>query len=189
MRGAIDRDWLALPRGPRRPSLDMRGLAAFDLKLRPITEADFPFLRTLHVELRAADFVLAPGGAAGRAALIEQQFQLQHRHFVKAYPRGDFWIVERADSAIGRFYIDRGKPDWHAIELGLHTAERGRGVGTALLRWLQERAAAAQAARLLLHVAVTNLAAVRLYERLGFVEVASDWSTHRRMVWLSPNAG
>lgn len=178
---------LALPRGPRRPPPDQRALAALGLELRPIAAADFPFLRALHAELRAADLALAPGGPDARAVLIEAQFRLQHEHFVDAHPRGDFWIVTRGGVLIGRFYVDRGKPDWHAIELGLRAAERHAGVGTALIRWLQATATTAGAARLLLHVAATNHAAARLYERLGFSDIASDWPTHRRMAWRPPS--
>lgn len=49
---------------------------------------------------------------------------------------------------------------------------RGQGVGRRLLRAGIEWAAAAGAERMLLEVAVANVAARRLYERLGFAPIA-----------------
>lgn len=176
-------DALALPRGGRRALPDQAALAERGLALRPLKRTDFPFLRALHAELRAADVALAPGGAAGRAALLEQQFRLQHAHFLSAHPRGDFCLVLQAGTPIGRFYFERARPDWLALELGLTGATRGAGIGTALIGWLQAASASAGAARLLLHVVTSNRNAARLYERLGFTDIASDWPTHRRMAW------
>jgi [ribosomal protein S18]-alanine N-acetyltransferase len=49
-------------------------------------------------------------------------------------------------------------------------AWRGKGIGTALLAELAARAKASDAIRLGLEVRASNAAAIRLYERAGFVE-------------------
>lgn len=172
---------LPVPRA--RPLPDRGALAALGLALRPMTAADFPFLRALHAEARAADFALAPGGPAARAALIEEQFALQHRHFLRTHPRGDFLVIERDGARVGRFYFARGRPDWHVIELTLLKTTRGAGLGTALLRWLQASAAASGAARLTLYVARDNPRAAALWTQLGFTDLPSAWPTHRLLGW------
>jgi ribosomal protein S18 acetylase RimI-like enzyme len=73
---------------------------------------------------------------------------------------------------------------WYVHVLAAYPAHRGHGVGTALLREADRRAAAAGTQGLSLVVSDTNAGARRLYERCGYREAA-----RRRMVkngWQHP---
>ena len=54
------------------------------------------------------------------------------------------------------------------LTVAVHPARRRRGIGEALVRLVQHEAAARQARAVLLEVRVGNVAARRLYARLGF---------------------
>jgi RimJ/RimL family protein N-acetyltransferase len=67
----------------------------------------------------------------------------------------------------------------HIIGMMVHTEEQGRGVGSALLGALIERASAdAELHQLTLNVTAGNAAAERLYERSGFTR----YGTHARAI-------
>jgi ribosomal protein S18 acetylase RimI-like enzyme len=61
--------------------------------------------------------------------------------------------------------------------LGVAPAGRGRGIGTALVRWCLDRARADGAHRLVICSESSMLAAHRIYTRIGFVRRPDlDWS-------------
>lgn len=68
--------------------------------------------------------------------------------------------------AVGRLYVDRWTREIRIMDIALLPEHRGAGIGTRLLRELQEEARAAGKA-LSIHVEKFN-PALRLYERLGF---------------------
>jgi GNAT superfamily N-acetyltransferase len=55
--------------------------------------------------------------------------------------------------------------------LAVHPAHQGRGVGRALTEWCLARARGGGRRRMVLHTGVWMPAAVRMYERMGFVRV------------------
>jgi len=155
-----------------------------------MTDADQPLLVSLYSSFRADEMARTAWPEARKQAFVAEQFRLQHQHFTTQFPDGDFWIIDRAPPArvdgaaepIGRLYVDRSWPVWRIIELGLFPAERSRGVGGALLAWLQTGVAAAGADGCDLHVMIANPRAQALYRRLGF-EVESEAGGYRHMIW------
>lgn len=145
-------------------------------------------LRDLYGQFRADEMAFAPWSVAQKAAFLDDQFRLQHHHFVTHHPRADFWLVERAAPpsapvAVGRLYLDRTTPLWRVLDVGLATAERGKGTGGRLLTWVQDAAFAAGADGVDLHVVVTNVRARALYERLSFAADGPPFGHHQRMIW------
>ncbi|MEG3163327.1 GNAT family N-acetyltransferase [Sphingomonas sp. PB2P19] len=128
-----------------------------------------------------------PWTAAAKDAFVASQFALQHRHFTTAGVATDRLIVELDGTAAGRLYVNRGRPLWRLLEIALCPAARGRGVGSALVDWLQRSARDDSACGIDLHVVVTNIRAAALYSRHGFVAVEGDadshTATHRPMLW------
>lgn len=102
-------------------------------------------------------------------------------------PAGHFWIHRRGDN-IGTLLL-RGEPTAESLELayiGILPERRRRGWGTCAvqetLNWARDRN---PSTRIVAGVDVRNEPAIRLYTRLGFVEVSA------RSVYcleLSPNA-
>lgn len=151
------------------------------LHLRAARHDDLPFLRALYASTREEELASVPWPEPMRAAFLGQQFALQHRHYVAHYPDADFLVIERGSTPIGRYYLQCGAPTALVIDISLQPQYRGMGVGSDLLTHTQA-IAGAQALDVELHVMHANLAARRLYQRLGFVETADEGS-HLRMRW------
>ena len=91
---------------------------------------------------------------------------------VNAFPmRGPLAPVSETDPVL-RPYAELELPDsLYICGIALHPAYRGLGLGTRLIQAMRERAKAEALARLSLICFSENHAALRLYERLGFVAV------------------
>ncbi len=166
-------------------------MAALGLALRPARAGDQSSLRRLYGSHRAAELAPAPWPAAAKERFLDDQFGHQTAHYAANHPDADRLIVTRAAPPlaprdIGRLYVSRDAATWRLLELGLTPTEQGRGTGAVLVGWLCDAAASAGAAEVELHVASDNGKAIAFYRRLGFGDVASAVSTHRRMTWRSP---
>jgi len=160
---------------------DLTLLQERGVRLRPARHDDLAFLRGLYASTRAAELALAPWPEPIRAAFIDQQFAMQHRHYVTHYPDADFLLIERGPTPVGRLYLQYGPAALLVIDISLQPECRGAGIGSQLLAHTQA-VARTQSLDVELHVLHTNLAARRLYQRLGFVETADEGS-HLRMRW------
>lgn len=79
-------------------------------------------------------------------------------------------VVELVD-LVGYGVMSTGAGEAHILNLCVREAMRGRGIGGTLLRRLVELAAEAGALEAFLEVRPSNLAAIRLYQSLGFAQV------------------
>jgi ribosomal protein S18 acetylase RimI-like enzyme len=129
-----------------------------------------------------------PWPAPVKRAFCDSQFALQHRHYVAHCVPAAFLVVLLEGRSVGRLYLHWTPGDLHIIDILLGAAVRGRGVGSALLRWTQATALGAGVDMLSLHVEQHNDGAYRLYRRLGFREEEGGHGGHRRMVWRPPLA-
>ena len=134
-------------------------------RLRPREASDDDFLlelfRTTRPELEAAPLPLA-----AREQLIGTQWRAQEAQHRTAYPRALDTIVVRAGRPVGRLLRDDTGSEIRILDLAVHPAHRGRGIGTRLLR-----AVCADAAARGVPVRLSVLAhnpAHRLYLREGF---------------------
>lgn len=150
------------------------------ITFRPITEADRDFLRTVYASTRAEEMAMVPWSAEQKAAFCEMQFVAQHTHYQKYHPTASYDVMERGGTGIGRLYVERGESVILVIDITLLPAYRGAGLGTRLLKELQEEARAA-GKTLTIHVEKFN-PALRLYRRLGFVE-KEDVGVYLLMEW------
>lgn len=181
----VDRPLPRFPLPRAAPPQLSATLQAAGVRLRAAGRDDLGFLRALHRALTAPDFVLAPWGAEARERIIREQFDLQHRHFLKQFPRADYWIVERARGEtvvpIGRYYLDRHGSMWRALDMGFLPGRRGFGV--ALINWTKAALVSAGSKGFDLHVDHTNLRARALYLKLGFRDIDPPLDFHQRMMW------
>jgi ribosomal protein S18 acetylase RimI-like enzyme len=127
-----------------------------------------------------------PWPEALKKQFLDQQFELQHAHFVGHYPDGEFLLIEGRHGAAGRLYrrcapAGAGAAHDLLIDIAILPAWRSRGIGRALLEAMQIDAAS-RGHGVELHVLVHNPRARRLYERMGFV-VADAGSPHVLMRW------
>jgi ribosomal protein S18 acetylase RimI-like enzyme len=154
--------------------------AEIGLSFRPITDIDLPFLARLYASTRAEELAPLPLSEAQKAAFLEAQFQLQHAHYRKYYPKADWLVIARDGVDIGRLYIEHWPTQHRIIDIALLPEHRGAGAGEALLRDLMDEAAAA-AKDVSIHVEKHN-PAMRLYRRLGFV-TEEDKGVYDLMRW------
>ncbi len=174
-----------LPRFPAARDDHFRAPAALlerGICLRPAADADLAYLGELYASTRADELAHAPWPQAAKQVFLQDQFSLQHRHYLAYYGDADFLLIESEDGPIGRYYLQRARPDYVIVDISLDAGARGRGVASALIEATQADARK-NGCGVVLHVSQQNIAARRLYERHGFVPAASDAPTHLRMIW------
>ncbi len=145
-------------------------LAARGFVLRPETPEDRPCLRRLFRIEREAMFALLPLPEDQKHRLLDNQFDCQLTHYRAAYPGFDILVLAHGAAPCGRLCLAGEADDIVLVDLLIDPAFRRRGIGGALIRGLQEHAAALGLG-VRLHVDKTNPAQA-LYRRLGFTIVA-----------------
>lgn len=178
-------------------------LAGRGVSLCGLVDDDLPWLRDLYASTRAEEMAPVPWPAAAKRAFLDQQFALQHNHYLAAFGDSDFLAIRRNGAPLGRLYLQRAAvqaaapapgefaPEHLIVDIALFPQARGDGIGGALIAAAQARAVR-EGCGMRLHVMATNPAAQRLYERLGFVvEPDGGTPTHRLMRWKAagPAAG
>lgn len=133
--------------------------------LRPVTPADDAFLFELYATTRPDIASLGLGDV-----LLRVQWQAQRQGYLARYPHSEHQLVLLDGRPAGRLWVAREPGELRLVDISLLPAHRGTGVGTGLLRALQQEATAADKP-LRLSVAWDNPAR-RLYARLGFMPVA-----------------
>jgi ribosomal protein S18 acetylase RimI-like enzyme len=166
--------------------------------LRRVVRADLPWLLQLYASTRAEEMAAVPWPEQMKAAFIAEQFALQHRHYVTHFSNSDFLALYRRtgdrEASIGRYYfqhdsrnddtVDAQAPAAYdlLVDISLFPQWRNHGLGRLLIEASQHEARA-QGRGMRLHVLKQNIAARRLYERLGFA-ITQDTQTHLLMSWF-----
>lgn len=123
-----------------------------DIAIRPMTEADVPAV-----------------AAVERAAY---QFPWSEGIFRDCVGVGYVCrIVTLSDAVVAHSVMSVGAGEAHILNLCVADAFRCRGIGKRLLQHMLERAAAAGMNEAFLEVRPTNIAAIRLYQALGFEQI------------------
>jgi ribosomal protein S18 acetylase RimI-like enzyme len=175
---------------PRRrgPAPEQDALRAAGIALRPAEMRDLAELARLHALLRLPELLLAPWPPEQKLAFLNDQFRLQHDHYVKHAARADFWAIVDAQGGadgpvLGKLYLDRSRPMWRIIDILLTAELRGKGTGSALIGWAQRSAVEAGAQGIELAVMTNNQGAQALYRRLGFHDLPPTDPLQLPMRW------
>jgi ribosomal protein S18 acetylase RimI-like enzyme len=150
------------------------------VRLRPTKTEDAGFLERVYASTRVEELALTDWGDDQKAEFCRHQFTAQDAHYRAHYPTAEYSVIEREGVTLGRLYVDRWKQEIRIMDITLLPEFRGTGIGTELLRELQEEARGVGKA-LSIHVEKFN-PAMRLYERLGF-SVKEDKGLHLLMEW------
>ncbi len=156
-------------------------LAGRGFSLRGLCDDDLPWLRDLYASTRAAEMATVSWPEIAKRSFLDQQFALQHRHYLAHFGDSDFLAIEQDGRPAGRYYLQRVAPDHLIVDISLFPHLRGQGVGAALIGQSQTEAAALGRG-MRLHVSTSNPGARRLYERLGFVGGNAE-NGYRPMRW------
>ena len=150
-------------------------------QIRDATLEDVPFLASMLV----AAATWRPGGARRSPEDLLQEASL--RVYIEGWGRaGDTGLIAWDSRPLGAAWYRFFEGDNHGygfisesipeLSIGVRASERGRGIGTALLNGLIERARIAGIPALSLSIESDN-PAVRLYERIGFERIDTDGSS------------
>ena len=152
------------------------------IRLRAATPADEAFLLELYESSRGDDLRGLGWDEKRISEFLEMQYEAQQRFFDSEYQRANDQIILREDTPLGRLMVDRREHEIRCIDLALLSEYRNAGIGTLLLRQLQEEA---NRARKPLRVQIIRFnRAVNLLERLGFARI-SETGTHFQMEWMA----
>lgn len=149
-----------------------------DVSLRRARPDDEPFLVALYDSTRDDLGPVPPG--EWRTQFVLWQYQTRQRAYVEAYPTLEDWIIEQDGRAIGRLTRARTERELRVVDIALVPEARGRGIGTRLLREVQQ-----EAARDGLPVGLSAIADSReeaLYVRLGFSRTELT-GAYARLTW------
>jgi ribosomal protein S18 acetylase RimI-like enzyme len=131
-----------------------------DIALRPATDADTEFARRVH--------------HGAYRDVVERQFgpwddAAQDRYFARDWRDATFEIILADGRPCGYACLEDRAADVHVRELVIAPEFQGRGIGTALLRRVQQRA---RDRGVPVHLGTfAQNRALALYRRLGFREV------------------
>jgi ribosomal protein S18 acetylase RimI-like enzyme len=158
----------------------LKAAAGLGIAYRPITDDDLPFLGALYASTRAEEVAMTGWPPEMQGQFLAQQFDAQHRHYMRHYPDAEWLIVERGGEPIGRLYIEEWSTQIRIIDISLMTESRGRGLGAAILEDMLEMARSAGKS-VSIHVEKNNPAR-HLYDRLGFAAV-EDKGVYDMLEW------
>jgi GNAT superfamily N-acetyltransferase len=151
------------------------------IALRAATTDDLPFLGRLYRDTRRQELEGWGWPQEQREWFLQMQFDARQRSYETAFPNAEDRIVCIQDTPVGRLLLNRGPAGLQLIDLALLEEYRNQGLGTELLRRLQDECARERIA-LCLQVLTAN-PAMRLYQRLGFAQVSAD-PVYARLEWL-----
>jgi ribosomal protein S18 acetylase RimI-like enzyme len=148
--------------------------------LRETTAADTDFLAAVYASTRMEELTATDWSDAQKAEFCRMQFTAQDAHYRQHYLTAEFRVIEISGVPAGRLYVDRWAKEIRIMDITLLPEHRGKGVGTRLLRDLQDEAAASGRS-LSIHVERFN-PALRLYERLDF-QLLEDKGVYLLLEW------
>ncbi|HEY8991809.1 MAG TPA: GNAT family N-acetyltransferase [Luteolibacter sp.] len=143
-------------------------------------DEDGEFLARLYASTREEELEPTGWSDEQKRLFCRMQFDAQAAHYREHYPAAEYSVIECDGVAGGRLYVNRGAKEIRIMDLALLPEWRGKGIGSRLLRELQEETAAG-GMRLSIHVEKFN-PALRLYERLGF-QLAEDRGVYLLLSW------
>jgi len=150
------------------------------VSLRPIRPEDDSFLARVYASSRAEELAVTGWPEELKADFCRRQFDAQSAYYAANYPGASFQIIERDGWPIGRLYVARWEKEIRIVDITLLPESRGTGIGTKLLRDLQDEARSAGKS-LTIHVERFNRA-LALYQRLRFREI-EDKGVYLLMEW------
>jgi ribosomal protein S18 acetylase RimI-like enzyme len=154
-------------------------------RLRAATPGDEQFLRAVYASTRAEELARVPWSDEQKRAFTDMQFTAQDAHYRRHYPTAQYSIIEVRGVPAGRLYVDRWGKEIRIVDIALLPEHRRAGVGTKLLRELQDEARTAGKV-LTIHVEKFN-PSLRLYQRLGFQQI-EDQGVYLFLEWKAEMA-
>ena len=139
---------------------------------RTAGEADSEFVFSVYASTRTEELARVPWSLEERERFLRQQFRAQDHSYHNNYPGAEFFIIVVDGTDGGRLYVHRRVDEIRIMDIALLPGFRGQGIGTYLLKELL-REGQGSSRIVTIHVETFN-PALRLYQRLGFTQVAEN---------------
>lgn len=150
------------------------------ITLRDAAPEDMPFLARLYSDTRCQEVSAWGWPPSQQELFLQMQFDAQHRSYRSSFPDAADRIIYVEDAPAGRLLVDRETTACLLVDIALLAAHRNHGIGTLLLRDLQEECRTRD--RVLRLQVLRGNPAIRLYERLGFRQTGAD-PVYIQMEW------
>src|SRR5262249_45086026 len=137
-------------------------------ELRPAREADRLALAVLFA------------GVAGERDWIATEPPVDVEARAAAWSIPSILVAEMDGEIVGLLHLERSRHGFGEVAMAVAPAQRGRGIGSALLVAAIDTARAEGLHKLSLSVFAHNEAAIGLYRKLGFVEEGRRMEHYRR---------
>jgi ribosomal protein S18 acetylase RimI-like enzyme len=157
-------------------------MAERQITLREAAPEDEEFLARLYFDTRRQEVAAWGWPSQQQEMFLRMQFDAQFRSYRSAFPDATDYIVCLDGSAVGHMLVSHEPSRIHLIDIALFEEHRNCGIGSGLLRQLL-RECEFQRRTLRLHVLRGN-PAIRLYERMGFLQSGAD-PMYVQMEWKS----
>jgi ribosomal protein S18 acetylase RimI-like enzyme len=145
--------------------------------MRPESQQDEPFLRRLILDTIAGELGASAWPEPMRSHLLGIEYTARRQPHRMNFPGAASQVIEADGKDSGWTVVITMPHEVRLVEIMVLPQLRGRGIGAAAIRGIL--AAAAETGKpVRLNVNVTNQAAVRLYERLGFRRSGGDDVQH-----------
>src|SRR5215831_10124123 len=141
---------------------------------------DAAFLYEVYASTRTEELAVVDWNETQKAAFLHMQCAAQHQFYQERSTQTDLLIILRDAVPVGRLSVARWQDEIRMVDSALLPPSRNAGIGSAILRDLLAAAAIAYKP-VRIHVEKFN-PALRLYERLGFTEIA-DKGVYLFMEW------
>ena len=156
------------------------GFGSASISFRPVTVQDRDLLLRLYASTRERELALVPWDAGQKALFLQHQFASQDQHYGAYFPDADYSIVVHNGKDAGRIFVTRDEAHIHVLEFTILPEHRGAGVGTEIVRRLQEEA---RSKALPLTTYLDQFSDSQAWlERRGFTRMA-DEGIHYKMQW------
>jgi ribosomal protein S18 acetylase RimI-like enzyme len=143
------------------------------LAVRPALPQDEIYLYELYVAVRGPLFERTALTAAQREHLLRMQFQAQLSSYTQQFPNSCYHLVLLDSKPVGRLWVAPANNAYQLVDIAIHPAVQSKGLGTVLVKRLQEEA---QKAKMPVRSMVDrfNPGSLRWHQRLGFQVVRED---------------
>jgi ribosomal protein S18 acetylase RimI-like enzyme len=151
------------------------------LTSRDVEPADDSIVFELYSSVRAEELHLDGLEPALRDRILRAQFEAQRSGYREQFPAAGERLILRDGVPIGWVVVDRSGIALRCIDIGFRAEERSKGMGTQVIRALQQEAAADRRP-MVLTVQRSNVRARALYTLLGF-QATKETELHIVMEW------
>ena len=149
--------------------------------LRNVKHDDDGFLFLVYAATRDEELAQTGWNEAEKRTFLEMQFKAQHADYTSRFPDAEYAVILQNDTPAGRLWVNRAPDEIRILDIALLPDYRNKGIGTVLLKRLQDEAKAS--GRPLRHsVFIMNEGALRFYKRLGF-KIIENLEMYYLMEW------